>query len=216
MVKHNNVIPNGHFHKDWQSYIRTWFNQPAKKIARRNHRVAKAAKLAPRPVNAFRPAVRCTTIRYNSRIRSGRGFTLDELKAAGLGRKEARSFGVAVDHRRKNRSEEAFNVNVDRLKRYKSKLVVFPRKPNSQKPKKGDATAEERQAVSQTKSRRIVALPSQHPRLKARVITQEERNRSVQQILRKAYSDAKLWGVREKRAKDKANKKAAPEKDSDE
>lgn len=27
MVKHNNVIPNGHFHKDWQRRIKTWFDQ---------------------------------------------------------------------------------------------------------------------------------------------------------------------------------------------
>lgn len=27
MVKHNNVIPNGHFHKDWQARIKTWFDQ---------------------------------------------------------------------------------------------------------------------------------------------------------------------------------------------
>lgn len=27
MVKHNNVIPNGHFHKYWQSRIKTWFDQ---------------------------------------------------------------------------------------------------------------------------------------------------------------------------------------------
>lgn len=35
MVKHNNVIPNGHFKKHWQNYVRTWFNQPARKTRRR-------------------------------------------------------------------------------------------------------------------------------------------------------------------------------------
>jgi large subunit ribosomal protein L13e len=34
MVKHNNVIPNGHF-KGWQNYVKTWFNQPARKQRRR-------------------------------------------------------------------------------------------------------------------------------------------------------------------------------------
>ena len=28
MVKHNNIIPNQHFRKDWQRYVRTWFDQP--------------------------------------------------------------------------------------------------------------------------------------------------------------------------------------------
>lgn len=35
MVKHNNVIPNGHFKKHWQNYVKTWFNQPARKTRRR-------------------------------------------------------------------------------------------------------------------------------------------------------------------------------------
>lgn len=35
MVKHNNVIPNGHFKKHWQNYVRTWFDQPARKTRRR-------------------------------------------------------------------------------------------------------------------------------------------------------------------------------------
>jgi large subunit ribosomal protein L13e len=34
MVKHNNVVPNQHFKKKWQFYVRTWFNQPARKQRR--------------------------------------------------------------------------------------------------------------------------------------------------------------------------------------
>lgn len=41
MVKHNNQIPNQHFKKHWHggkngkgSYVRTWFNQPARKHRR--------------------------------------------------------------------------------------------------------------------------------------------------------------------------------------
>lgn len=40
-MKHNNVIPNGHFKKDWQSYVKTWFNQPARKQRRRIGMVTK-------------------------------------------------------------------------------------------------------------------------------------------------------------------------------
>lgn len=36
MVKHNNVVPNQHFKKKWQLHVRTWFNQPARKLRRRN------------------------------------------------------------------------------------------------------------------------------------------------------------------------------------
>ena len=41
MVKHNNVVPNRHFHKDWQVRVKTWFNQPGKKRSRRLKRDAK-------------------------------------------------------------------------------------------------------------------------------------------------------------------------------
>lgn len=36
MVSHNNVIPNQHFKKKWQFYVKTWFNQPARKTRRQN------------------------------------------------------------------------------------------------------------------------------------------------------------------------------------
>lgn len=86
----------------------------------------------------LRPAVRAPTVRYNRKLREGRGFTLAELKEAGIGRKEARGVGIVVDHRRRNLSEEGKALNVERLKAYKAKLIVFPRKAS--KPKKGDST----------------------------------------------------------------------------
>lgn len=138
-MKHNNQLPNAHFHKDWQSRVKTWFDQPGRKKSRRIARVAKAARIAPRPIDGLlRPAVRGQTIKYNTKLRAGRGFTLEELKEAGIRRKEALTIGVSVDHRRKNRSVESLETNVQRLKLYKSKLIVFPKKAN--KPKKGDST----------------------------------------------------------------------------
>jgi hypothetical protein len=62
MVKHNNVIPNQHFHKKWARRVKTWFNQPAQKKARRDARKQKAAAAAPAPVSgALRPLVQCPT-----------------------------------------------------------------------------------------------------------------------------------------------------------
>jgi ribosomal protein L13E len=115
MVKHNNVIPNNHFKKKWQFYVKTWFNQPARKVRRRQGaqgqkhntqrpageargvpagpdscchmcfcpaaRADKAKKLFPRPAaGLLRPVVRGQTLKYNSKQRLGKGFTLDELK----------------------------------------------------------------------------------------------------------------------------------------
>lgn len=125
--------------------MRTWFDQPGRKLRRRQARKAKAATLGVRPLNLLRPAVRGQTVRYNRKIREGRGFTLTELKEAGIGRKEARGVGIVVDHRRRNLSEEGKSLNVERLKAYKSRLIVFPR--NLKKPKKGDSTVRMRVTV---------------------------------------------------------------------
>lgn len=134
MVKHNNVIPNVHLRKHWQTNVRVWLNQAARKKSRLQARRAKAAALAPRPIHKLRPVVRCTTIRYNHRPRNGRGisyhysgFTLQEIKAAGLGVNFARSVGIAVDHRRKNRSQESLDVNKARLQKYVNSLVLYSR-----------------------------------------------------------------------------------------
>jgi large subunit ribosomal protein L13e len=132
------VLHANHFRKDWQRRVRTWFDQPGSKVRRRRARKAKAASLGVRPLTLLRPAVRAPTVRYNRKLREGRGFTLAELKEAGIGKKEARGVGIVVDHRRRNLSEEGRALNIERLKAYKSKLIVFPRKAS--KPKKGDST----------------------------------------------------------------------------
>lgn len=79
--KRNGVIPNAHFKKHWECYVKTWFDQPGRKKRRRRKRLEKAAKVAPRPVaGLLRPVVRCPTFKYNTKVRAGRGFTFEELK----------------------------------------------------------------------------------------------------------------------------------------
>ena len=97
--KRNQMIPNAHFHKDWQRYVKGWFNQPARKERRRKNRVTKATRIAPRPLKTLRPVVRCPTYKYNIKQRGGRGFTFEELKAAGITKKYAQTIGISVDHR---------------------------------------------------------------------------------------------------------------------
>jgi len=215
MVKHNNIIPNQHFRKDWQRYVKTWFNQPAKKVARRAARLSRAKKLAPRPLHLLKPIVHAPTLKYNMKTREGRGFTLEELKAVKINKKAARGLGIAVDHRRKNRSEEGFTLNVNRLKLYQSRLVVFPRNPTSKRAKKGDSSTEDLALAKQITDRYTLPLTVPNPRSKARKITSAERDENVVAKMRKALTDSKRWGAREKRAKDKADeaagkKKAAP------
>ena len=111
------------------------------------------------------------------------------LQEAAIAPKAARTIGIAVDHRRKNRSLESLQVgqihvsvysttlagdvallimdtsfgqeNANRLKAYKSKLVVFPRR--SKKPKQGDSSAEELQTVQQHKGRHVLPIVHEKP-----------------------------------------------------
>jgi large subunit ribosomal protein L13e len=208
-MKHNNQLPNVHFHKDWQLRVKTWFDQPGRKKRRRHNRISKAAQIAPRPIELLRPAVRCPTLKYNTKLRTGRGFTLDELKEAGVRRKEALTIGIPVDHRRKNRSMESLQLNIQRLKTYKSKLIIFPR--NAKKPKKADSGPDETANVIQQKDA-ILPIKQLWPREKARPITDDEKAGSAYATLRKARSDARLVGVREARRKAKEEEEAAKKK----
>jgi ribosomal protein L13E len=134
MVKHNNAISDVHFRKDWERHVYTWFDQAPQKKARRLKRQRKAARVFPRPVKGFlRPIVRCPSSKYNTHVREGYGFTYEELKGAGINRKEARQIGIAVDPRRRNKSNSSYEPNVERLKKYMSKLVLWPRKVSKSK-----------------------------------------------------------------------------------
>jgi large subunit ribosomal protein L13e len=208
MVNGNGVLPNGHFRKDWQRRVKCWFNQPAKKVKRRNARTKRAQQMAPRPTQLLRPVVRCQTVKYNSRVRAGRGFTLDELKAAGVNRREARTIGISVDHRRKNRSEESFQANVERLKLYKSKLVVFPRNPTSKRAKQGDSSVEDRNAAVQVTLKSVLPIEQPSNDLEVRKITNEERDFQAYATLRKEWNENKFRGIREKKAAERAEKAA--------
>merc|ERR1712194_427164 len=140
---------------------RTNFNQPADKLKRLNRRKAKAQALFPRPIKSLRPSVRGCTKRYNRTVRAGRGFTLEELAQAGVSPAFAKTVGISVDHRRTNRSTESKALNVARLKAYKEKLVLLPKKAG--KPKKGVAgvlsDTPNVEASSQTQVKMTVALP---------------------------------------------------------
>ncbi|KAG2216546.1 hypothetical protein INT45_006330 [Circinella minor] len=210
VLKHNNQLPNQHFRKDWQRRVKTWFDQPGRKKSRRVARIQKAARIAPRPVDGLlRPAVRCPTQRYNMKLRAGRGFTLEELKEAGINKKVARTVGIAVDHRRRNHSQESLELNVQRLKAYKAKLIVFPRKAG--KPKAGDSEAAEVASAVQLRGgllpiEQLAAAPE------ARAITAEEKSVNAFKKLRYARSEARTLGARQKRARDKAEEEANKKK----
>ncbi|KAF9518255.1 hypothetical protein BS47DRAFT_1338528 [Hydnum rufescens UP504] len=203
----NNVLHANHFRKDWQRRVRTWFDQPGRKLRRRNARVAKAAALGVRPLSLLRPAVRAPTVRYNTKIREGRGFTFLELKEAGIGRKEAKGLGIVVDHRRRNLSEEGKNLNVARLTAYKSRLIVFPKKAG--KPNKGDSSTEDLAAAT---TRASIPLPPAVVPEAPRKITEEEREFGAYRTLREAAAESRHAGAKKIRQQKKEEEEAAKKK----
>lgn len=146
----------------------------------------------------MRPAVRAPTARYNIKLRAGRGFTLEELKAVGLTRQRARQIGVTVDHRRRNRSQESLDLNVARLKAYTEKVVVFPL--HKGKSKKGDSTGADLEATEFARDmRKAFPIPASSVHESPRAITQEERDFSAHEALRMARANARQVGPRKVR-----------------
>ena len=167
--------------------------------------MAKAARVAPRPVDALRPVVRCQTVRYNMRVRAGRGFTLEELRGAGVTAALAPTVGIAVDHRRTNKSAESLAENVARIKAYMAKLVIAPRKT-------GKATAAARADFAKL-AQAPAAAAIRQPEAKVTFVDVTEEmtgdKHSAFKTLRQERTNAKLQGRRAKRAADAA-KEAAP------
>lgn len=196
-MKHNNVLPNGHFRKHWEKNVRTWFNQPGRKHRRRMNRLKKAAAAAPRPADgSLRPLVRCPTLRYCTKVRAGRGFSLGEIRAAGLGRLYARSIGIAVDHRRRTIS----NVNKARLAEYVSKIVFLP--------KDGSKVA----VPAQLPKGSLMPITNEKTVEAAREITSAERQFSAYKHRRDEWTTKRHAGINAKRAAEKAAKEESEKK----
>jgi len=207
MVKHNNILPNVHLRKHWQRRVRVHLDQPQKKLVRLQKRQAKSKQMYPRPVQKLRPMVSSCTRRYAGKVRYGRGFTLAEIKGAGLSARVAASVGIAVDHRRTSTSEEQLKLNIERLNSYKSKLVLFPRKDG--KPKKGliaDSSNIEEDAVFQKNTGKTLARDAAQRETKFEAITDDMKKVNPHSQYREAWVNARYKGRREKRKADEAAK----------
>jgi large subunit ribosomal protein L13e len=117
------------------------------------------------------------------------------------------SIGIAVDHRRKNRSVEGLEANVLRLKEYKNRLIVFPKKAN--KPKSGDSSAELVAAAEQLAGPLMPVRQDENTDIE-RAITGAPIE--AYKTLRKLASDKRLKGKRDARAKAKAEEEANKKK----
>ena len=98
---------------------------------------------------------------------------------------------------------ESLQQNVQRLKEYRSKLIIFPVHANK-KLRPGDATEEERKVATQVKTKQTLPISQPSVKAKARVPTAAELKFGAFAALRKARADARLVGIRAKRAKEAA------------
>lgn len=174
-------------------------------------------------------------------MRAGRGFSLAELKVrraslssrissvndfsrdaciqeAGIPRKFAPTIGISVDPRRANLSTESLAANVERLKAYRARLIIFPRKAGQHK--KSDATKEEVAAAHKGENvtrRTHGVMPVLNVRYEEAIGEMKTSDmgkgtENAYRVLREARSEARLVGVREKRAKSKAEEKETAKK----
>ncbi|QSL65815.1 hypothetical protein MERGE_000093 [Pneumocystis wakefieldiae] len=194
-IKHNNMLPNQHFRKHWQRRVRTWFNQPGRKLRRRRARQEKTVRLAPRPVGMLRPTVSAPTTKVKSKPISLLVEGDPLCQAAGIPRRYAATIGISVDHRRRNRCLESLERNVKRLMLYKTHLVVFPRR--TKKTRRTDAMDVCRRKYPQVSVDTVVPPLSSKAAVECRVISEEERSFEAFAALRRARKEAKLVGKRD-------------------
>lgn len=136
--------------------------------------------------------------------RLGRGFTLEELKEAKINPQFARTIGISVDKRRKNHSIESLEKNVQRLKEYMSRLILFPRRRG--KPKTGDSDLSELAMAKQVMGQ-VLPIPSATTTsVEKRAITEDELSTSAYKTLRVARKQAKNVGKQQKKEQEEAEK----------
>lgn len=147
------------------------------------------------------------TRKYSSKIKIGRGFSLQELKMAGLTGAFAQTVGIAVDHRRHNKNAETLAANVKRLNDYKNKLILFPAKDG--KVKKGiipDSTADKVAKATQELKPSVFGLPPVDKSIQNAPITKEMLATKVYQKLRAERTNQRYNGKRIVRAAAEAEK----------
>lgn len=146
-------------------------------------------------------------------------------KEAKIPRKLAPTIGISVDPRRANLSTASLATNVERLKAYRARLILFPRRAGKQKAL--DSSADEIAAFKKSSKDDVsggggVKKTSEALRIldtaRADAVSEIKRSemgegtKDAYRVLREARSEARLVGVREKRAKAKADEAQASKK----
>jgi len=142
------------------------------------------------------------------------------LKEAGIPRKLAPTIGIAVDHRRSNHSQESLSANVARLKTYKARLILFPRKSGQHK--KLDSSEADVKAITDGSTKTVSKVNSAftveagtglaHGFSEIKSSEMPSGEEAAYKKLRELRSGARYAGAREKRAKLKAEAEEAKKK----
>jgi large subunit ribosomal protein L13e len=148
-----------------------------------------------------------------------------DVQEAGIPKKLASTIGIAVDHRRNNYSKESLVANVARLKDYKARLILFPRK--SGQFKSLDSSADEVNAAkaafaaegqTQGYATKVGSLLPIKNTSAAEAVTEVKRDdlpkgeEAAYRRLRESRAEARYQGAREKRARAKAEEESAAKK----
>jgi len=104
-------------------------------------------------------------------------------QGAGIGASFAKTIGISVDKRRKNKSLESRQRNIQRLKEYRSKLILFP--INEKKIRKGESTVEECKLATQLRGPVMPITNEQPAVVEFRDVTKEEKKFKAFATLRK-------------------------------
>jgi large subunit ribosomal protein L13e len=136
-------------------------------------------------------------------------------KSAGIPRKLAPTIGIAVDPRRQNLSEESLKANVERLKEFQKRIILFPLR--SGKHKKTDASAADVKSAKGKDAKVHATIAAGLPIVNKPIITEAKLSdvkatEDAYRTLRHARADARNIGQRKKRAQEKADKEAEAKK----
>ncbi|MCJ1290351.1 60S ribosomal protein L13 [Xylographa carneopallida] len=137
---------------------------------------------------------------------------------AGIPKKYAPTIGISVDPRRANLSTESLVLNVERLKAYQARLIIFPRRVGQHKKtdsskEEVDAHKEESKVTRKTHSVLPIVNEAREKAIgEVKKSEMGEGESAAYRKLRDARSEARLVGVREKRAKAKDDEATAAKK----
>ncbi|CAD7669082.1 unnamed protein product [Nyctereutes procyonoides] len=118
-----------------------------------------------------------------------------QLQVAGIYRKVAWIIGISVHPRRQNKSTESLEADVEGLKKYLYRFILFHRKPLA--PEKGDRSAEELKLATQLAGQ-VMPIQNVYKKERVRIIPGESFQGFASLCM--AHTNTQPFGIRAKRA----------------